>query len=239
MANVDQFTDIGGDLIGKIMYGSIAVFSILILGGIILGAGLYIRYLRQFNIKVRIKSKRSSGVDGNPIYKIIYDKGAFIRKKKEKANWFRIKGEKVDLCNPPFETMQVLANGGNEIEILKNSDEEYSYLLPSTSNQKVIVREGKQISVSEIDMKIVEGDIAYWNQLRKRRNKELFDMESLLMKFLPYIVPTLMVVMVIFLTYIITDHWGEFTAAAQALNNAAQALERATGANIVTSAGTG
>ena len=67
-----------------------------------------------------------------------------------------------------------------------------------------------------------------------RDNRKLFDMESLIMKLLPFIIPMLMFMLVIFLTYMITDHWGEFASAAKALSDAAKALQEVSTASTVT-----
>ena len=228
MADTSRFSEFGGELVNRLLSGTIVVFLVLIMGGVILTVALVVRYLRQFNIKVRIKTKRSSGGGGEPIYKILYDKGGFIYKNKDKTSWFRIRGEKVDLPKPPFDVMQVLANGGNEIEILKVNDDTYYYLIPSSINQKVVVRDGIEYPSSQVEMKIIEGDVAYWSQIRKRHNRTLFDMEGAFMKILPYAGLLIMFMAVIFLTYIMTDHWGSFDAAAQALKEGAMALRDAT-----------
>lgn len=228
------FGNVGKDLIGKLVSGGLIIVGVLILCGIILGVALYIRHLRKFNIKVEIKSLRGSGTRGEPIYKIVNDVGGFIDNKKDQTRWFRLRGERVDLPSPPLEALQLDSKGVNHLKIFQKSDTEYFYLLPDKIDMKVLIRNGVEVPIAELEMKVAEGDVVYWGQLRKRDNKKMFDMESMLMKLLPYIVPMLMFMLVIFLTYMITDHWGEFASAAASLSQAAEALRDVSTASTTT-----
>ncbi len=238
-----QFQAISSQLLDTLLSGTIVVFLVLIMGFIILGVVLYVRHILQFNIKVRIKSIRNPGSEGQVIYKIIEDKGAFIYKKKKNQRWFRLRREKVDLPVPPLETLELGVKGQNYVNILQKSDDEYYFLLPDKIDFDTIIKnqDGKlvKVPVGKVNLKIVEGDVSYWNQIRKRKNEELFDTESLLMKLLPFIVPVLMFMLVIFLTYIITDHWGEFASAAQYLKETAEILRDVSTATTTTSSGVG
>lgn len=231
---VGGFAEKGTQIIGSIVKGGVAVGIILIILAVIIGVALYIRYLRKFNVKVQILSLRGSGTFGEPIYKIINDAGGFIEDKDSKSRWFRLRNQKIDLPSPPLDALQLDANGNNYVKILQKSDTEYYFLLPDAINEKIIVRNGKNIPVSQVNMKVVEGDVSYWGQIRKRDNKKMFDMESLMMKLLPYIIPTLMFMLVIFMTYMITEHWGEFSTAAQALKDAAESLKQISTADVTT-----
>lgn len=234
MADMSQIQTMGKDLLGGLVSGGLIIIGIIFFALIILGLALYIRYLRQFNIKVEIKSLRGSGTFGEPIYKIVNDVGGFVENKKDKTRWFRLKGEKIDLPSPPLEALQLDARGRNHIKIFQKSDTEYYYLLPDKINMKCIIRGSEEIPIAEAEMKVSDGDVAYWGQLRKRDNKKLFDMESMVMKLLPYVIPVLMFMLVIFLTYMITDHWGNFASAAEALRQAAEALRDVSTAETIT-----
>jgi len=224
LVDTTQFQEFGSKLLDNIITGGIAIVGVLVLCGVIVAVALYIRYLRQFNVKVEILSLRGRGGKGAPIYKIVRDVGGFIERRKDKSRWFRLRGEKVDLPSPPLEALQLDSHGVNNLKILQKSDTEYYYLLPYSISTDTIIRGGKEVPITQMNLKIVEGDVAYWAQLRKRDDKKMFDVESLAMKLLPYVVPVLMFMLVIFLTYLITDHWGEFVAAADALREAAHAL---------------
>lgn len=219
-----------------VVRGGIIVIMIIILAIIAVVVGLYVRYRSQFVYKVEIKSKRSSGVSKSEAYKIIEDKGAFIRNKKEGSVYFRLLNQKVDLTPPPLECMQIGIKGKNYIKIFQPSDEEYYYLMPDEIQLvNAVTTKGDNISVAMQKVRAIGGDSAYWNILRKRENRKLFDTEGLLMKLLPYIVPVLMFMLVIFLSYMITEHWGEFSAAATALKEAAEALSNAHSATVAVS----
>jgi len=229
-----EFEGIGRELLSKLLTGSVIVIAVIIFSCIILGIALYIRYLRKFNIKVEIQSLRGSGTMGEPVYKLVTDLGGFIDDKKNKTRYFRLMKEKIDLPSPPLECLQFDAKGRNHLKIYQKSDTEYFYLMPDRIDKDYIVRNGVKVPVATLNQKIVEGDIGYWNQLKKRDNRKLFDTEGLLIKLLPFIIPTLMFMLVIFMTYLITEHWGEFSAAANALKDAAEALRSVSTAEVVT-----
>lgn len=223
------------NLVGKLLTGTVVVVGIIIFAAIVIGIAFYIRYLRKFNVIVEIKSKRSSGSEaGMEIYKIIPDKGGIMRSSRTKTTWFRLLGQKVDLPVPPNECFQLDSKGNNHLYIWHPSDEEYYFLLPDKIVQSVIVRGGQSIALNQAHMKIVDSGAAYWGQVRKRENRKLFDIEGLLWKLAPLVGMFLMFMLVIFLTYLITSHWGEFAAAANALKEAAQALAGTTHASVTT-----
>ena len=232
MVDTSGVQQVGADILDKIVSGGIMVVGVIILGGIILALGLYIKHLRQFNVKVKIRSIRGRGSKGEPIYKVISDAGGFIENKKDKVRWFRLRGEKVDLPSPPLEALELDSKGVNHLNILQKSDTEYYYLLPDKITAGVVVRDGIDIPITQMSMKVVDGAVDYWGQMRKRDIKKMFDMESMLMKLLPYIIPVLMFMLVIFLTYLITDHWGEFASAAEALRQAAETLRDVSTAQV-------
>lgn len=237
MVDTSSFQTAGNEILGKIVTGSIMLIGALFIAGIILGTALYIRYLRQFNIKVEIKSLRGSGSRGEPIYKIISDVGGFVENKQDKTRWFRLKGEKIDLPSPPLEALQLDASGVNHLKIYQRSDTEYYYLLPDRINTSVVVRDGKVIPVAQMELKISDGDVVYWGQLRKKQDRKMFDMESMLMKIIPYIGLMILFVGVVFLSYMITDNWGTFAAAADALREAAEALKDMSTAQVTSTGG--
>lgn len=239
MVDTSLVNEAGGKIVDRIFSGFTFIFIILILGTAIVGILLYVRYLRQFNVKVEIKSLRGSGTQGEPVYKIVSDKGAMILNKKDKRHYFRIHGEKVDLPPPPLDCLELTANGTNQVRIFQKSQDEYFYLLPDRVDVNWIIKDGKRIPIGQAKLNVVEGDISYWNTLKKRDNRKLFDTESFVTKFLPYVGIFLMFMAVIFLTYMITDHWGTFEQAASHLREAAQALKDTTVAGTATETGVG
>lgn len=232
MVDFGTFGSLGSQLFSRLVSGGIIIVGIIILAAVIVAVAFYVRYASQFIYEVEIRSLRSSGVKGTPTYKILKDKGAFIRKKKDKTTWFRLRNQAVDLPSPPLECIQLGIKGKNYIKILQLSDEEYYYLMPESIDTATIIRDGKPIILGQETVKVLDGDVAYWNIQKKKDNKKLFDMESLLMKVLPYVGIMLMFMCVVFLSYFMTNHWGEFSAAAQALEKAADRLASISGGTI-------
>lgn len=223
MAIPDSIAKYGVGLGDKLLFGSLIIFVIVFIFIVIAGIGFWLRYLKKFNVKVMIKSLRSSGAEGRPIYKLVPDKGGVIISRKDKSRWFRLRGEKVDLPLPPLECYEMDYKGVNHLTILQKGNEEYYYMLPGKITDIVIVKDGKEIRMPEQEMKVIDGDIAYWNQLRKRQDKKIFDIESTLMKLIPYILIGAMLIAVIFYTYIWLDKSAVTAAMTQ---DNLQAIER-------------
>jgi len=242
MADVSPYAEVGRNILNRLLGGGLIAVGAILLVAIIFTIAMIVRYYRQFNIKVRIKTKRGSGSDGKAIYKVYYDKGGIIYRKKDKRSFFRVLHEKVDLPVPPFEIMQILANGGNEVNIIKESDSEYYFAKDSEFERGYTYNEqGQMIFIAEPKVKVIESDVSYWNILRKKDNRKLFDVEGLLMKILPFAIIFLMIIGVIFFTYIWLDKAPTVIAAssevAQALENAANALRDISLAQATTTGG--
>ena len=141
---------VGQEFLDKIISGGLIVMGVIFLIVVILGIGLYIRWLRQFNVRVEIKSLRGSGTMGEPIYKIVNDVGGFVENKTDKTRWFRLRNQKVDLPSPPLEALELDSTGRNHLKIFQKSDTEYYYLLPDRIDMKVIMRGGKEVPIAEM-----------------------------------------------------------------------------------------
>src|SRR3990167_7136881 len=125
---VDLSTFSGGNLLksassmgGSLVGGGLIFLGVLVLIAIIIGASLYVRYYRQFNIYVIIRSSRSTA-SGIGQEKILFDKGAMIYDKKDKIWYFRLFSHQVDLPVPPYEVLQP-SEKGNLLELWQKSVE--------------------------------------------------------------------------------------------------------------------
>ena len=233
---VNPVASVTAGLFGNILSGTIALVGFILVAGIIIGAGFYVRYLRQFDIKAEIISTRAN-IGGVDQHKIIFDKAGLIYSKQDKTWYFRIKGMKVDLPSPPFNVL-IPTDKGNMVKIWQKSAEEFVFLLPDVINKNVIIRQdGKQYLTSQLVVKQVEGDVAYWNIMRKEKNKKLFDPESLMMKLLPLIVPMLMFVLVIFMTWMVLKNFDVLAGVASSLKETAAILKGGSQAVVTTSGG--
>jgi hypothetical protein len=221
-------------LFGNLLTGVISLLGFLLVGGAIVGAAFYVRYLRQFDIKAEIISTRAN-IGGIDQHKIIFDKAGLIYSSQDKGYYFRIKGMKVDLPAPPFNVL-IPTDKGNMVKIWQKSAEEYVFLLPDQINKNIIIRQdGKQYATSQLVVKQVEGDVAYWNIKRKEKNKKLFDPDTLLMRLLPLIVPMLMFVLVIFMTWMVLKNFDVLAGVAESLKETAQILKGSSTAVVTTS----
>jgi len=231
MALPPQVTEVGGRILGGILRGGILAVGLLILGALIVGAILFVVYLRKFDMKVRLKIKRGVGSDGKPIYKIAYDRGGvFTRRagKGGKIKVFRLLKERVELPEPDYSIINILSRGGNEVEIFKESDNEYYYSYPGQIRTGFRIKNGKPVEIERQDVTVVDPGVSFWNIQQRERHRKMFDTEGLLMKLLPFMIILLMIAGVIFYTYIWLDKAPAVVAAAQetseALRDAAQAL---------------
>ena len=231
------FATMGSSMFGNIFSSTFIVLAIIIIFGIVVGVAFYVRYIRQFNIQVMILSTRSGGISSLENNKIIFDKGAVLHDKQNNQYYFRLYDMKVDLPVPPFDVLQ-MSNKGNLLKVWQKSNDEFIYLLPDKIDKEIIMRsDGKKLvptPVGSLTTKQVEGDISYWNTIRKRQNRKMFDSESMIMKLLPYIIPVLMFMLVIFMTWMVIKKFDVLSQAATALENAANALSRTTSATVVT-----
>lgn len=220
-------------LFSSALGGVITLIGVLLIGGALVGVGWYVKYIRQFNIKAEIISTRAN-IGGLRQYKIIWDKAGLIYDRRDKNYYFRIKDMKVDLPSPPFNVL-IPTDSGNMIKIWQKSAEEFVFLLPDKINENIIVRQdGKEFNAGELNVKQVEGDVAYWNTKRKERDKKLFDPESTLMKLLPYLVPMLMFVLVIFVSWMVLKNFEVLKDVATSLHETAQVLKGSTQAQLTT-----
>lgn len=228
------FAAVGNSLFANAISGTFIILGLLIFAAVIIGVAFYVRWIRQFNIFVEILSSRSAGVSGLATHKLIYDKAAIIYEKKDKCWYFRILKMKVDLPVPPFDVLQN-STRGNVLKLWQKSNEEFIFMLPDILDQQFIrTYDGKVIPLATLKIKQVEGDVAYWNQLRKRQHRKLFDTESLLMKILPYLIPVLMFMLVIFLTWIVLSKFEILRDVANSLQETAKIIRGTTTASVTT-----
>lgn len=229
----DAFVTGGAGLLAGLLTGTVKLVAAIVVMGIIIGTAFYVRYLRQFDIKVEIISTRAN-IGGTDQHKIIFDKAGYLYDKKDKHYYFRLKEMKVDLPVPPFNVL-IPTDKGNMIKIWQKSINEYVFLLPDRIRHDIIIKQdGKGYAASNLELNQIDGDVAFWNTKRKSTNKSIFNPESTLMKLLPFIVPVLMFILVIFLTWIVVKKFDVLADVATQLNSAAQAISGATKAELIT-----
>ncbi len=195
-------SEVGGELVERIFSGllwfGIAIILIGVVGFLI---WWFIIYRRKFNIKVKITSERAG--DRN---KIIFDKAAILRDRKDRSMFFRIWGIKLDLPAPKFNVLQSTSEG-DYLELYRTSENRIYYLTPSIiDKRKIIGADGKDYAIASQVNKQINPDMDFWAARRMSENKKMFDTESIFMKLLPYIPAILGGMITIFILYILLDH---------------------------------
>lgn len=215
-----------GNIIGNILTGIWGVILALVIGGAILGTFWYVRWLKKFNIQVEIQSSRSGGVVPKELedqmsgdeyvsyvekalktgaYRLIFDKAALMRDKKDRTLYFRIKDEKVDLSVPNFDVLQP-SNKGMVLKIWQKSALEYFFLLPGKINKEFIIRsDGKKTPIAEVEQYQLEGDDISWMIDRMKRNQNWLSPEHWAMKLLQYLPSIINMVLALFIVWIVLD----------------------------------
>lgn len=230
MAN--PFGAIGAGLLGSFLGQAIFAIGIILIIGAIGGTIWYVRYLQKFDIKVEVISTRAN-IGGVDQYKIFFDKAGIIYDKTDKIWYLRIKNIGVDLPQPPYNVL-IPTDKGNMVKIWQKSAEEFVFLLPDKILPIIVKQDGKTYASASVTAKQLEGDVSYWNQKRKERNKDLFNPQSLMMRLLPLIVPLLMFVLVIFMTWMVLKNFSVLGDVANSLRETAAILKGSSSAVVTT-----
>jgi len=213
MAADNIIGEVGGKLVEKVFSGilwfGIATIIILVVGSLM---WYYLFYQKKFDIKVKIISERAGDRTS-----VIFDKAAILIDRKSKIKYFRLWNLKKDLPVPRFNVLQ-LSGKGDYLELYRKGEDELYFLNPSVvSKTKVIKEDGKEYGIAEQESIRMDIDLNYWAAKRRANNKSMFDMESMLMKLLPYLPAVFTGVLMMFILYILLDHLPGILAQIQEL----------------------
>ena len=203
---------VGGEFVEKIFSGLLWFGVAIIFVGVIGFLGWwFLIYKKKFNILVKITSERAG--DRN---RIVFDKAAILKDRKDKSMYFRIWGMKLDLPAPKFNVLQSTSDG-DYLELYRTSENRIYYLTPSLIDKKNIIQsDGKLHALAVQTNKQIDPDMDFWGQRRMTENKKMFDTESMFMKLLPYLPAIMGGFITIFILYILLDHLpGILTALTQ------------------------
>jgi hypothetical protein len=217
-------SELYGKIFGSVLYVGLAVLFIGVLGFIM---WWFIVYRRRFDIEVKIISKRAGGRN-----RTLFDKAAILYDKSSKTKYFRLWELKRDLPIPKFDVLQ--SDGKRDhLELYRKSEDDFYFLTPPRiDNERIIKSDGKLYGIAQQEHKQIDTDIAYWNTKRKDFNKTMFDTESMLMKFIPYLPQVIGGVIMIFTLYILMDHLPQILSQLKELTaelNSAKTAEIKTG----------
>lgn len=230
MADTELFQEMGGRIVSTIfssvLWFGIGIIIVVAVSGVMF---YFLVYKRKFDIKVKIVSNRAN--DKNSI---IFDKAAILIDRSTKTAYFRVWGLKRDFPVPKYEVLQS-TNEGDLLEIYRESEDEFYFLTPTKISRKYIIKsDGKKYAYADQSQIRVDPEMGFWAQKRKTTNKKMFDTESLLMKFLPYLPHVFAGVIVIFILYILMDSLPQILSSLKELT---EALARQQQAQIITPRG--
>ncbi len=216
---------VGGQFVEKIFSGLLWFGVAIIFVGVVGFLGWwFLIYKKKFNILVKVTSERAG--DRN---RIIFDKAAILRDKKDKSMYFRIWGMKLDLPAPRFNVLQSTSDG-DYLELYRTSENRIYYLTPSVIDKKNIIEaDGVAHAIAVQTNKQINPDMEFWATRRQQENKKMFDTESMFMKLLPYLPAILGGFITIFVLYILLDHLPGILSA---LTELVQEMKSLKGADI-------
>ena len=81
----NPFSAMSGQIVSTIFTGVIYFIAVIVIGGGILGIFLYIKWRRQYDIEVKIKSTRAEDK-----HSVIFDRASIIRDRKDGTRYFRL-----------------------------------------------------------------------------------------------------------------------------------------------------
>ena len=202
MAEEGLFGEIGGQLVSRIFSG-ILWFGIaaVVIGILSFLMWYFLIHRKKFDIEVKIKSVRAEDK-----HSIIFDKAAILVDRKTKTPFFRIWGLRREFPVPKFNVLQS-SNKGDFLEMYRVGEDEFYFLSPSKIDKTRIIRaDGKFYALGHQSQIIVDPEMAFWAAKRKEHNRKMFDVDSWLMKILPYLPHIIGGVILIFVLYILMDH---------------------------------
>jgi hypothetical protein len=196
------FSEMGGTLFsrmfGSILYFGIAILIISVLGGLI---WYFVIHRRRFDITVKVISNRA---DDN--HKVFFDKAAILTDKETRTPYFRVWGLRRDFPVPTYNVLQT-TDKGDYLEIFRESEEQFYYLLPpAIDTTQIMKQDGKIYPITEQSQVVFDPEMGFWAAKRKSMNKKMFDPENLFMKLIPYLPQLLGGVILIFVLYILMDN---------------------------------
>jgi len=219
MANVGgvELGTFTSGLMGNVSSGVVWAIIIVVALGILGGIAFLIRSKINYDIEVRIYSKRKQG------WKTWTDKGAFLKNKKTGDVYgFKLKGEKEILQIPNYDALMMTVKGGNVLHLEQLSNTEYFVLMPDIDDPTDIIKQTKE---GFIKLKIIESDIQLWATTMIDRLYAMYKKPSLWDKILPILLYAVPMMISLILMYLLLQKFDVLKAVAENLAQAALALK--------------
>lgn len=202
MADTNALTEAGGQFIQTIFSGILWFgLAIIVIGVIGFVGWWFLIYKRKFNIIVKIVSERAG--DKN---RVMFDKAAILKDRKDGSYYFRLWGIKKDLPSPKFNVLQSSLSG-DYLELFRTAENTFYFLTPPIIRKGEIIKEdGKKYLIGTQENTKIDPNMEFWSVKRKTSNKSMFDKEKIWMKILPYLPQIFGGIITIFVLYILMSY---------------------------------
>lgn len=202
MADTNALTEAGGQFIQTIFSGILWFgLAIIVIGVIGFVGWWFLIYKRKFNIIVKIVSERAG--DKN---RVMFDKAAILKDRKDGSYYFRLWGIKKDLPSPKFNVLQSSLSG-DYLELFRTAENTFYFLTPPIIRKGEIIKEdGKKHLIGTQENTKIDPNMEFWSVKRKTSNKSMFDKEKIWMKILPYLPQIFGGIITIFVLYILMSY---------------------------------
>lgn len=199
MVDTGSITGIGSEIANRIMSGAVWVLALVIVGGGVAGLMYYfLIYKRKFDILVTIRSERSGK---STVRRTDY--AAILTDRKTHERYFKLWKYKIEMPIPHFDVLEH-AEGKDYLDLYQKGDSEFYFLKPPEVDRTYIEKtDGSVIPWAEQQNKVVDSDIAFWAQKKKKEN--WFDKDKLIWRVLEFAPQIISTVTLIFILWIFLD----------------------------------
>lgn len=207
----------------------IYVLELIVAGVIGIVIVWYFIYRKKFDIQVEIRSVRTDAY-GNKIWKVLIDKGGWIKDRRTGATVFRLFKAKRNFEPPPYEYLEPASIGTfikNKAYAIQTDDDKLHWIKPayvSTKecpkckgsgvdeyNQNCPTCLGKKMIPSEIAYKISDKDVEFWAANQMESDLQTFGKpkwwEPLLMPISIMVASVIMLIVI----WLVIDYAGAVT----------------------------
>ncbi len=171
----------------------ILVIELLVFAGIILAVVFYLTNLKKYDTQVEIRSIRTDGY-GNRQWKVLTDKGAYMKDKKTGAPVFRLFRARRNYEPPPYEYLEPATLGmfvKNKAYAVQTSDDRLHWIKPNylewenckecggsgvsaIDGTKCETCNGNKQVPKEIKYKIADKDVEFWASTQMESDLQAF-----------------------------------------------------------------
>lgn len=200
-------------ILSTIIYSIVAIIFI----GLCFFTWWRIRTWKNYNIQVRIYSKRKGG------FKSWDDWGGFVKNRKTgEVYGFRLKKAKV-MIQPPNYNYLVIAPKGNILHLYQHSNDEFFALSPNVNFG---------LAGSELNLRVLEGDIQLWASTMMDRLYTMYSRPTFFDKYGHYIIFFAVALLIIIMIYLTLQKFAVLQDVANSFKASVESLKELRSASI-------